>query len=111
MTRISNPGIIRGKELVPGEIKTGGQTLQFQYLWHERENQEELGLVWWNDLFFLVVFEGGVGDPSPGASTPPLPHSHPHAEGRGQGAECFVFFNKVRNPMDTQNKTALRKKK
>ena len=22
---------------------------------------------------------------------------------------CFVFFNKVCNPMDTQNKTALRK--
>lgn len=29
--------------------------------------------------------------------------------GSHPGSTCFVFFNKVCNPMDTQNKTALRK--
>lgn len=35
--------------------------------------------------------------------------ARPPAQQQHSGARCFVFFNKVCNPMDTQNKTALRK--
>lgn len=44
-----------------------------------------------------------------GPQPPPISPPHGTAEGSHPGARCFVFFNKVCNPMDTQNKTALRK--
>lgn len=91
-----------------------GQTLQFRLsqVFTTREGKSrEIGFSdEMTNFFWLFLKERWVTPPWEPPNLP-LPHSPPPAPRDEVGAPtCFVFFNKVRNPMDTQNKTALRKK-